>query len=225
MKALTPQEIVAELDRYIVGQHRAKKAVAVALRNRQRRRNLPPELRDEIRPKNILMIGPTGVGKTEIARRLARLVNAPFLKVEATKFTEVGYVGRDVESIIKDLVEIAVRMVKEEKTASLQEKARDNAEHRLLRILAGLEKPKQAKNPFDLFGVFTGEKTVQDTPGPEEQSSLEALTERYRRGELEQEMVQIEVVETAPVPPSMAGLGGLDEIGQGCRVFDDLPKK
>lgn len=227
MKALTPQEIVAELDRYIVGQHRAKKAVAVALRNRQRRRNLPPELRDEIRPKNILMIGPTGVGKTEIARRLARLVNAPFLKVEATKFTEVGYVGRDVESIIKDLVEIAVRMVKEEKTASLQEKARDNAEHRLLRILAGLEKPKQAKNPFDLFGVFTGEKTVQDTPGPEEQSSLEALTERYRRGELEQEMVQIEVVETAPVPPSMAGLGGLDEIGQGLQEFFStmLPKK
>ena len=227
MNDLTPQQIVAELDRYIIGQHRAKKAVAVALRNRQRRRNLPPELRDEIRPKNILMIGPTGVGKTEIARRLARLVNAPFLKVEATKFTEVGYVGRDVESIIKDLTEIAVRMVKEEKTAALREKAQANAEHRLLRILAGLEKPKQAKGPFDLFGVFTGEKTVEAAPGPEEQISLEALTERYHRGELEQEMVQIEVVETPPVPSSMVGLGGLDEIGQGLQEFFSamLPKK
>src|SRR5690554_5775375 len=132
MKALTPQEIVAELDRYIVGQHRAKKAVAVALRNRQRRRNLPPELRDEIRPKNILMIGPTGVGKTEIARRLARLVNAPFLKVEATKFTEVGYVGRDVESIIRDLVEAAIRMVKNEKMQGVKGRAAQAAQNRIL---------------------------------------------------------------------------------------------
>ena len=202
MNDLTPQQIVAELDRYIIGQHRAKKAVAVALRNRQRRRNLPPELRDEIRPKNILMIGPTGVGKTEIARRLARLVNAPFLKVEATKFTEVGYVGRDVESIIKDLTEVAVRMVKEERTAALREKAKTNAEQRLLRILAGLEKPKQPKGPFDLFGVFSGEKTVETTPAPDEQISLEALKERYLRGELEQQLVQIEVVETRRCPPA-----------------------
>ncbi|HHW11900.1 MAG TPA: ATP-dependent protease ATPase subunit HslU [Firmicutes bacterium] len=226
MNDLTPQQIVAELDRYIIGQHRAKKAVAVALRNRQRRRSLPPELRDEIRPKNILMIGPTGVGKTEIARRLARLVNAPFLKVEATKFTEVGYVGRDVESIIKDLAEIAVRMVKEEKTAALREKARANAERRLLRILAGLEKPKQAKGPFDLFGVFAPEKT-QSAPDPEEQGRLEMLRERYYRGELEDEMVQIEVVETPPVPSGMVGIGGLDEIGQGLQEFFSamLPKK
>lgn len=227
MNDLTPQQIVAELDRYIIGQHRAKKAVAVALRNRQRRRSLPPELRDEIRPKNILMIGPTGVGKTEIARRLARLVNAPFLKVEATKFTEVGYVGRDVEAIIKDLAEIAVRMVKEEKTASLRKKARVNAEDRLLRILAGLEKPPKTGSPFDLFGVFTGEKTVPSAPTPDEQASLEQLKERYRRGELEQEMVQIEVTETTPVPASMVGLGGLDEIGQGLQELfaTMLPKK
>ena len=143
MSDLTPQQIVAELDRYIIGQHRAKKAVAVALRNRQRRRSLSPELREEIRPKNILMIGPTGVGKTEIARRLARLVNAPFIKVEATKFTEVGYIGRDVEAIIKDLVEIAVRMVREEKTAIVRKKAREKAEQRLVRILTGEEKPKK----------------------------------------------------------------------------------
>ncbi|NLM37197.1 MAG: ATP-dependent protease ATPase subunit HslU [Firmicutes bacterium] len=226
MNNLTPQQIVAELDRYIVGQHRAKKAVAIALRNRQRRRNLPPELRDEIRPKNILMIGPTGVGKTEIARRLARLVNAPFLKVEATKFTEVGYVGRDVESIIKDLTEIAVRMVKEEKTAALREKARENAERRLLRILAGLERPKEAKSPFDLFGVFAPEKT-QSVPDQEEQIKLETLRERYRRGDLEAEMVQIEVAETPPVPSGMVGIGGLDEIGQGLQEFFSamLPKK
>lgn len=227
MNDLTPQQIVAELDRYIIGQHRAKKAVAVALRNRQRRRNLPPELRDEIRPKNILMIGPTGVGKTEIARRLARLVNAPFLKVEATKFTEVGYVGRDVESIIKDLTEVAVRMVKEERTAALREKAKTNAEQRLLRILAGLEKPRQPKGPFDLFGVFSGEKTVETPPAPDEQISLEALKERYHRGELEQQLVQIEVVETPPVPSGMIGLGGLDEIGQGLQEFFAamLPKR
>ena len=146
---LTPQQIVKELDKHIIGQKRAKRAVAIALRNRQRRRKLPPELRAEIRPKNILMIGPTGVGKTEIARRLARLVSAPFIKVEVTKFTEVGYVGRDVESMIKDLVETAVHMVKEEKTAAVQEKAANNAEDRLIRILAGIEKPGRSRlNPL-----------------------------------------------------------------------------
>ncbi|KUK36184.1 MAG: ATP-dependent protease ATPase subunit HslU, partial [Thermacetogenium phaeum] len=136
MEELTPRQIVAELDRYIVGQREAKKAVAIALRNRYRRRLLPPELRDEIMPKNILMIGPTGVGKTEIARRLARLVNAPFVKVEATKFTEVGYVGRDAESMVRDLVEVAIRMVKKEKMSEVSEKAARLAEERILEILA-----------------------------------------------------------------------------------------
>jgi ATP-dependent HslUV protease ATP-binding subunit HslU len=122
VEELTPRQIVAELDRYIIGQQEAKKAVAVALRNRYRRHRLPPELQDEIIPKNIIMIGPTGVGKTEIARRLAKLVKAPFVKVEATKFTEVGYVGKDVESMVRDLVEVAIRMVKQEKMAEVEKK-------------------------------------------------------------------------------------------------------
>src|SRR5262245_14199702 len=132
---LTPREIVAELDKYVVGQNDAKRAVAIALRNRMRRQKLPPELAEEIIPKNIIMIGPTGVGKTEIARRLAKLANSPFLKVEASKFTEVGYVGRDVESMIRDLVEIAIDMVREEKLEDVSDKAELNAEERLLDIL------------------------------------------------------------------------------------------
>ena len=133
--ALTPREIVAELDRHVVGQQRAKRAVAIALRNRMRRQKLPPELAEEVAPKNILMIGPTGVGKTEVARRLARLAQSPFIKVEASKFTEVGYVGRDVESMVRDLVELAVTMVREERTVEVRDKARANAEERLLDLL------------------------------------------------------------------------------------------
>ena len=135
MNGLTPAEIVAELDRYIVGQHLAKKAVAIALRNRWRRQNLPPELRDEVAPKNIIMIGPTGVGKTEIARRLAKLAQAPFLKVEASKYTEVGYVGRDVESMIRDLTELSVNMVKAEMATAVRERAESLAEERVLDLL------------------------------------------------------------------------------------------
>src|SRR5215210_2856254 len=129
---LTPRDIVRELDRYIVGQDRAKRAVAIALRNRWRRRKLPPELRDEVAPKNIIMIGPTGVGKTEVARRLAKLAQAPFIKVEATKFTEVGYVGRDVDQIIRDLVEVGIGLVKDEKRREVQAKAHVAAEERVL---------------------------------------------------------------------------------------------
>src|SRR5437879_8841379 len=132
---LTPKEIVRELDKYIVGQSAAKRAVAIALRNRWRRQQVPPELRDEIAPKNIIMIGPTGVGKTEIARRLARLAQAPFLKVEASKFTEVGYVGRDVDSIVRDLVEISVKLVKDEERERVRARAREQAEERLLDLL------------------------------------------------------------------------------------------
>src|SRR6201993_5613516 len=135
MHEFTPREIVSELDRFVVGQGEAKRAVAVALRNRWRRRRTPEDLRDEITPKNILMIGPTGVGKTEIARRLARLAEAPFLKVEASKFTEVGYVGRDVESIVRDLTEVAVQMVREEKTLQIRDRARTRTEQRLLDLL------------------------------------------------------------------------------------------
>ncbi|KKN14938.1 hypothetical protein LCGC14_0991120, partial [marine sediment metagenome] len=132
---LTPREIVAELDKYIIGQEAAKKAVAIALRNRYRRRKLPPDLADEIAPKNILMIGPTGIGKTEISRRLAKLTYSPFLKIEASKFTEVGYVGRDVESMIRDLVRISVEMVKSEKIEEVKEKAHKNVEEKILDIL------------------------------------------------------------------------------------------
>src|SRR5512142_2458599 len=142
---LTPREIVAELDKHVVGQNAAKRAVAIALRNRMRRQKLGPELAEEIIPKNIIMIGPTGVGKTEIARRLAKLANSPFLKVEASKFTEVGYVGRDVESMIRDLIEIAIEMVREEKLEDVADKAELNAEERLLDLLL----PTSGPTPVD----------------------------------------------------------------------------
>lgn len=224
---LTPQRIVEELDKHIIGQKRAKRAVAIALRNRQRRRKLPPELRAEIRPKNILMIGPTGVGKTEIARRLARLVNAPFVKVEATKFTEVGYVGRDVESMIKDLVETAVRMVKEEETAAVQEKARANAEERLVRILAGLEKPNRSGGPMGFLEMFAPDKAKPPQTEPVTGVSPEEINRRLRLGELEAEIVEIEVAESAPPIPGVLGQSGLEEIGQGLQDFFSsmMPKR
>src|SRR6188472_249315 len=139
--AFTPREIVAELDKYVVGQGKAKRAVAIALRNRLRRQKLPADLADDVAPKNILMIGPTGVGKTEIARRLAKLAHSPFIKVEASKFTEVGYVGRDVESMVRDLVELAVQMVREERIEEVGEKARSAAEERLLDLLLPPARP------------------------------------------------------------------------------------
>src|SRR5512134_747542 len=141
LESLTPRQIVSELDKYVVGQGRAKRAVAIALRNRQRRQKLPPDLAEEVAPKNILMIGPTGVGKTEIARRLARLAHSPFIKVEASKFTEVGYVGRDVESMVRDLVERGIEMVREERTEDVKEKAREAAEERLLDLLLPPTRP------------------------------------------------------------------------------------
>src|SRR5207244_6691109 len=144
---LTPREIVRELDKYVIGQADAKRAVAIALRNRIRRQKLEPEMADEVMPKNILMIGPTGVGKTELARRLAKLANSPFLKVEASKFTEVGYVGRDVESMIRDLVEIGIDMVREEKIAEVADKAEQNAEERVLDLL--LPRSKQVDEPSE----------------------------------------------------------------------------
>src|SRR5512134_2058242 len=141
VESLTPREIVAELDKHVVGQAAAKRAVAIALRNRMRRQRLPPELAEDVLPKNILMIGPTGVGKTEIARRLAKLAHSPFLKVEASKFTEVGYVGRDVESMVRDLVELAVDMVRAERSEDVKEKAREAAEERLLDLLLPPTRP------------------------------------------------------------------------------------
>ena len=208
----TPKEIVAELDKYIVGQKEAKKAVAVALRNRWRRQRLPEEMRDEVAPKNIIMIGPTGVGKTEIARRLAKLVRAPFIKVEATKFTEVGYVGRDVESMIRDLVEIAVNMVKEEKIKEVEERARELAYERLAEIM--VPEPQTPQQSIQsLFDVFL--------PAPKKEPEVERELSRVRdernrikkllkEGKLDDEIVEIAVsVETPGI--NVIGLGGSAE--------------
>ena len=199
MTELTPREIVRELDRYIVGQSDAKRAVAVALRNRYRRAQLPEEIREEVTPKNILMIGPTGVGKTEIARRLAKLVDAPFIKVEATKFTEVGYVGRDVESIIRDLLEAAIRLVKAQHSARVRRRAEINVEDRLVDLMTRAQKKKAPVNPIE---ILLGNKPKEPELSPEEKTKLavrqEDVRTRLRRGELEHEMVEVEVEESAP---------------------------
>src|SRR5208337_3174544 len=158
MKTMIPRAILEELNRYIIGQDKAKRAVAIALRNRWRRQMIPEALRDEIAPKNIIMIGPTGVGKTEIARRLAKLANAPFLKIEATKFTEVGYVGRDVESMIRDLTELSINMVKKEEQERVLEKARDMAEERILDLLVSPRKQAAARPGEDQSYEVTREK-------------------------------------------------------------------
>ena len=182
---LTPREIVAELDKHVVGQRDAKRAVAIALRNRQRRQKLPPDLADEIMPKNMIMIGPTGVGKTEIARRLAKLTNSPFLKVEASKFTEVGYVGRDVESMIRDLVEVAIDMVRDERLEEVEDRAEMNAEERLLDLLLP---PPPAAPP-----AHEGQLTL---PGTESyQRSREKMRQQFRDGKLDERLVEIDVRE------------------------------
>jgi ATP-dependent HslUV protease ATP-binding subunit HslU len=188
---LTPREIVAELDKYVVGQKDAKRAVAIALRNRMRRQKLTPELAEEIIPKNIIMIGPTGVGKTEIARRLAKLTNSPFLKVEASKFTEVGYVGRDVESMIRDLVEIAIDMIREEKLEDVADKAELNAEERLLDLLL----PPPTPRPPDTTsgGVVLEGNTGEPTDS--QSRTREKLRQQLREGKLDERMVELDVRE------------------------------
>ncbi len=196
---LTPKRIVEELDKYIIGQGEAKKAVAVALRNRYRRRLLPPDMAEEIAPKNILMIGPTGVGKTEISRRLAKLTSSPFLKIEASKFTEVGYVGRDVESMIRDLVQIAVGMVKEEKMEEVRPKAAKNAEEKLLDLLL----PPPRKAPGD-----EGEERMRRF-----QDTREKLRRQLRDGLLDNRMVEIEVKEKFMSPFEIFSSQGVEEIG------------
>src|SRR5436853_693011 len=188
---LTPREIVAELDKYVIGQTAAKRAVAVALRNRMRRQKLTPDLAEEIIPKNIIMIGPTGVGKTEIARRLAKLANSPFMKVEASKFTEVGYVGRDVESMIRDLVEVAIDMVREEKLEDISDKAELNAEERLLDILLP---PASATRPADTTAggvVLDGGTAITESHS----RTREKLRQQLREGKLDDRTVEIEVRE------------------------------
>jgi ATP-dependent HslUV protease ATP-binding subunit HslU len=187
---LTPREIVVELDKHVVGQKDAKRAVAIALRNRMRRQKLAPDLAEEVIPKNIIMIGPTGVGKTEIARRLAKLANSPFLKVEASKFTEVGYVGRDVESMIRDLVEIAIEMVREQKLEDVSDKAELNAEERLLDILL----PPAAPRPGESTPGFVLEGTTSSGGEPQSRTR-EKLRQQLREGKLDERMVEIDVRE------------------------------
>jgi ATP-dependent HslUV protease ATP-binding subunit HslU len=203
---LTPQEIVAELDKYIIGQKAAKKAVAVALRNRYRRRKLPPELADEIAPKNILMIGPTGVGKTEISRRLAKLTSSTFLKIEASKFTEVGYVGRDVESMIRDLVRMAVDMVKAEKVEEIAEKARGTVEERILDLLL----PQPAAR-----GDVAEEEATRF------QETREKLRKQLRAGFLEDRPVEIEVKEKTAPSFEVFSNAGVEDIGM--QIQDIIP--
>ncbi|HEX3435255.1 MAG TPA: ATP-dependent protease ATPase subunit HslU [Pseudacidobacterium sp.] len=195
LEELTPREIVAELDKYVVGQKAAKRAVAIALRNRMRRQKLTPDLAEEIMPKNIIMIGPTGVGKTEIARRLAKLTNSPFLKVEASKFTEVGYVGRDVESMVRDLVEFAIDMVREEKLEEVEDKAELNAEERLLDLL--LPPPTPTPTSSQTTQSDSGSNTLA-FPAPSNEShqrTREKLRQQFREGKLDERMVEIDVRE------------------------------
>ncbi|WP_404450061.1 HslU--HslV peptidase ATPase subunit [Sutcliffiella horikoshii] len=229
---LTPRQIVEMLDQYIVGQTNAKKAVAVALRNRYRRSLLKGSLRDEVVPKNILMIGPTGVGKTEIARRIAKLVGAPFIKVEATKFTEVGYVGRDVESMVRDLVETSVRLVKEEKMASVKEKALENANKRLVELLVpGKQKNAAYKNPLEMF--FGGNANSNDTDEQEKQEEVSIKEQRRRMahqlslGELEDRYVTVEVEEQQGSMFDMLQGSGMEQMGMNMQdaLSNLMPKK
>ncbi len=224
--SLTPRQIVEELDKYIVGQAKAKRAVAIALRNRYRRARVREELREEITPKNILMIGPTGVGKTEIARRLAGLVGAPFVKVEATKYTEVGYVGRDVESMVRDLVEAAVRMVTEERRAEVAEPAEKQAVERIIDVLQPETAPRQPQggnNPFAAtFGSIFGNNFQPTQPAPAPPSAPQGELQRIReqtRSEIERgfydvRLIEIDVEETPSLPIGVIG-GGMDQGGMG----------
>ncbi|NLW22272.1 MAG: ATP-dependent protease ATPase subunit HslU [Tissierellia bacterium] len=228
MKELTPRQIVEELDKYIIGQKEAKKAVAIALRNRYRRSLLPEEFRDEISPKNILMIGPTGVGKTEIARRLSKLVDMPFVKVEATKFTEVGYVGRDVDSMVRDLVEESIRMIKEKKIAEVYEKSRELAEEKIIDILAPLPSQKKEINPLEIF--FSKPSQEYNTEEMDNETILrrrKELKDKLRNGELEDETIEIHVEDTYnPTIELFSGVG-MEEynINIGDIFGDLLPKK
>jgi ATP-dependent HslUV protease ATP-binding subunit HslU len=229
-EALTPRQIVEKLDQFIVGQKEAKKAVAIALRNRYRRSLLDEKLRDEVVPKNILMIGPTGVGKTEIARRLAKLVGAPFVKVEATKFTEVGYVGRDVESMVRDLVETSVRLVKERKMNEVKDRAEQQANKRLVELLVPGKQKQTLKNPLELlFGG--GQSYQQETNHGHEDEHIEQKRKQVAwqlaNGQLEDEMVTIEVEEQQPMLFDFLQGAGVEQMGMNMQdaLSSLIPKR
>ncbi|MBY4603897.1 HslU--HslV peptidase ATPase subunit [Bacillus sp. SPARC3] len=230
-QSLTPRQIVDRLDQYIVGQQNAKKAVAVALRNRYRRSLLDEKLKDEVVPKNILMMGPTGVGKTEIARRIAKLSGAPFIKIEATKFTEVGYVGRDVESMVRDLVETSVRLIKEEKMNEVKEQAEENANKRIVRLLVpGKKKQLGVKNPFEMF--FGGSQpNGEDEAESQEEANIEEKRKRMAHqlalGELEDHYVTVEVEEQQPSMFDMLQGSGMEQMGMNMQdaLSGLMPKK
>jgi ATP-dependent HslUV protease ATP-binding subunit HslU len=217
----TPREIVSELDRYIIGQQQAKRAVAIALRNRWRRQQVPEDLRDEIAPKNIIMIGPTGVGKTEIARRLARLAQAPFIKVEASKYTEVGYVGRDVESMIRDLVEISVRLVREEHTRQVEAKAQQMAEERLLDLLL-----PPVRQPEAAAGLASAEAQAEVAPSS---SSREKLRQLLREGQLDDREVDLKLPDRGAFFPFMQvfSTSGVEELNMNLQdlMGNIMPKR
>ncbi|BFU89058.1 MAG: molecular chaperone and ATPase component of HslUV protease [Nitrospira sp.] len=210
LNSLTPRQIVEELNRYVIGQKDAKRMVAIALRNRWRRQQLSPDLRDEVMPKNIIMIGPTGVGKTEIARRLAKLAEAPFIKVEASKFTEVGYVGRDVESIIRDLTELAINMVKTQRLASVQQKAEQQGEERLLDLLLPPPPPRPG------FADSTSE-TVAQAPQDSHETTRSKLRLQLREGKLDERTVEMEVKERGLPIGVISNVGGLDDLESNLR--------
>ena len=224
----TPRQIVEELDRYIVGQKEAKRAVAIALRNRWRSRQLDVAMQDDVIPKNILMIGSTGVGKTEIARRLARLVKAPFIKVEATKFTEVGYVGRDVESIVRDLAETAVRMVRQERMEKVQERAAELAEERILDVF--VPQPKKSQNPLGkLFGGSDDEEkeSSEENKEPKYVAGREWVRKRLLKGELEKEVIEIEIEDSGKPMVGMFAGSSLESMGDNLQdmMANLMPKK
>ena len=210
LNSLTPRQIVEELNRYVIGQKDAKRMVAIALRNRWRRQQLSPDLRDEVMPKNIIMIGPTGVGKTEIARRLAKLAEAPFIKVEASKFTEVGYVGRDVESIIRDLTELAINMVKTQRLAFVQQKAEQQAEERLLDLLLPPPPPRPG---------FVDSTTETETQVPHDtnEATRSKLRLQLREGKMDERTVEMEVKERGVPVGVISNVGGLDDLENNLR--------
>lgn len=226
---LTPRQIAEHLDRYIVGQKDAKRSIAIALRNRYRRSKLDEELRDEVIPKNILMIGPTGVGKTEIARRIAKLTGAPFIKVEATKFTEVGYVGRDVESMVRDLVEAAVRIVKEEKFEAVKTQAEAAANERIVKLLApSLKKKQTSQNPLEmLFGQKMEQDEEEPTAEVEVRVKRREIAADLKAGKLEDEWITVEVLENAPSMFDALQGSGMEQMGANMQdaLSSLMPKK